>query len=36
MSYKLKDVEWCGPCYNNCMLSCFLMEMFAKVQNHKK
>jgi len=33
MSYKLKDVY--GPCYNNCMLSYFLMEMFTKVQLHK-
>jgi len=36
MSYKLTDVVWCGPCYNNCMLSYFLMEMFTKVQHHKK
>jgi len=36
MSYKFKDVGWCGPCYNTCMLSYFLMEMFTKVQHHKK
>ena len=36
MSYKLIDVVWCGPCDNNCMLSYFLMEMFTKVQQHKK
>ena len=36
MSYKLKDVVWRGPCYNNCVLSDFLMEMFTKVQHHKK
>jgi len=34
MPYKLK--MYCGPCYNNCMLSYFLMEIFSKVQHHKK
>jgi len=34
MPYKLK--MQCGPCYNNCMLSYLLMEMFTKVPHHKR
>ena len=34
MSYALKDIEW--SLLENCMLSCFLMQMFTKVQHHKK
>jgi len=34
MSYVLKDVVW--SLLKNCLLSYFLMEMFTKVQYHKK
>jgi len=34
MSYVLKDVLWF--LLENCLLSYFLMEMFNKVQRHKK
>jgi len=34
MSYVLKDVVW--SLLENCLLSYFLIEMFTKVQHHKK
>jgi len=34
MAYVLKDVVW--SLLENCLLSYFLMEMFTKVQHHKK
>ena len=36
MSYKLKDVVWCVPCYNNCMLSYFLICLTFSTQRYKK